>query len=474
MSTANLTSLYVHRPERFTACSLFPEPIPSLFIDGSKCDIQNISANGVGCLCPRDTQWRDSSTSDVSLSFKQRGQEFYSGKASIRRINFDGDRQFAGISFDDVDFSLADLRLSNTLLLCGFDGRFYTHENVPENYKMLCADFLGFIANTLNAATANIVGDKASLTDSEKSKIAIELHEQTKEAWLAFIEQLNACVLQYRSDPPVKSAVKKFTEALITPFLSDGECWRRSYDKPLGYPGDYQIMNYAYDFEPLGETVRAKYLHLVGVTSGRLILSRMESILEMLTDHACKRPQKEKYRIISIGSGPAREIEALAVNVQNKAGLMLDAALVDSEPEAIAYCEARLAAPSKQTPFDFKTINVSIRDIVSEKYGDEVYRGVDTIYSAGLFDYLGPLTSKRYVKRLYAALEPGGRIIIGNVNDKPTGAIWVMEYATDWGLHFRNDREMLAMAEGISGAKVTLTEDPNESVYFLVIDKPAA
>ena len=474
MSTANLTSIYVHRPERFTASSVFPEPIPSLFINGSKCDIQDISANGVACLCPRDSQWRDNSTSDVRLSFKQKGRELYSGKASIRRINFDGDRQFAGISLNNGDFSLADLRLSNILFLFGVEGRFYAHENVPESYKMLCADFLGFVADALNAAIAKSnASDEASLTDREKDKIAIDLHEQTKEAWLSFMEQLNACVLQYRSDPQVKSAVKKFTEALITPFLSEGACWRRSYDKPLGYPGDYQIMNYAYDFEPLGDTVREKYLHLIGVTSGRLILSRMDSILALLTDHACEQSQKEKYRAISIGSGPAREIEALALNLQNKAGRMLDAVLVDSEPEAIAYCNAHLGGPSKDVPFDFETINVSIRDIVSEKYGGEVYHGIDAIYSAGLFDYLGPLTSKRYVHKLYAALQPGGRVIIGNVNDKPTGAIWVMEYATDWGLHFRNDREMLAMAEGISGAKVTLTEDSHKSVYFLVIDKPA-
>ncbi len=467
MSTANFTRVHLPRPERFLAADLFPDPIPDFVIDGDHCDIENISASGVACLFPSGALWKRQSASSVDLLINQSGHELYSGKASIRRINFQNGRQFAGISFDDAGFSLADLRLSNAMVLFGQDNEIPDHECVPEAYKSLCADFLGYIAEQLSVLAAH-----PDQSGAEADKVANDHHEQTKDEWLGYIERLNRCVLGYRENTQVKAAVKRFTENLITPLLSAGECWRRSYTKPLGYPGDYQIMNYAYDFEPLGDALPAKYLHLVGVTSGRLILSRMDSLVEMLTAHAVERPENKRFKVISIGSGPAREIESLARAVNQESGRRLDAVLVDSEPAAIAYAEKLLSPLSEKIGFDFDTMNVSIRDIVSERYSDAIYRNVNVIYSSGLFDYLGPRTARRYVEKLYAALEPGGRVIIGNVNDKPTGAIWVMEYATDWGLYFRNDQEMLAMAEGLADAKVTLTEDANASVYFLVVEKP--
>ena len=96
----------------------------------------------------------------------------------------------------------------------------------------------------------------------------------------------------------------------------------------------------------------------------------------------------------------------------------------------------------------------------------------DIIYSSGLVDYLNPLLAQRFVKRLYEYVKPGGQVIIGNVNDAPTGMIWPLEYITDWSLYFRTEDDMRAIAQDIPGASVSVISDPMKAIHFLVVEKP--
>ncbi len=73
---------------------------------------------------------------------------------------------------------------------------------------------------------------------------------------------------------------------------------------------------------------------------------------------------------------------------------------------------------------------------------------------------------------MYEFLKPGGKLIIGNVNDLRTGTLWPMEYILDWTLYFRNETEMRAMASEATGGIVSIESDPMNAIYFLIVEKP--
>ena len=118
-------------------------------------------------------------------------------------------------------------------------------------------------------------------------------------------------------------------------------------------------------------------------------------------------------------------------------------------------------------------LNVSFKEMLgASPVGAQIFQQ-DIVYSAGLVDYLNPLLAMRFVRRMYDFLKPGGRLIIGNVNDCRTGTLWPMEYVLDWTLYFRSENDMKALASEVEGAKFQILSDPLNAIYFLVLDKPA-
>ena len=51
--------------------------------------------------------------------------------------------------------------------------------------------------------------------------------------------------------------------------------WWRCYEKPLGYPGDFEVMNYVYTWRHQGETVFGRLLHRIGLHAMECVTSRM-------------------------------------------------------------------------------------------------------------------------------------------------------------------------------------------------------
>ena len=472
MSSALDQAYFKDRPQRFDASAIFSNHPPKLFIGDIECRLKNLSQNGVGCQALADNDEFPGSSQDLDLQFRQLGQVIHTQRASIARVDHSGPRPFLGIALRGSQFELNHLRVANARALASPEAAAQLRADIPTIYKSFCADVLAFIGHRLEIIDRHISPIESDLSEGEKDAIAEDLHDRVKAEWLRLMEQGNDCVIPFHSDADLRRAMKLYTEHTVTPLMIDGASWRRSYCKPLGYPGDYQIMNFMYDANPIGATVRSRFLHLIGLTSGQLIVSRMNSLLDLLADQAWREGANtsESFKVLSVGSGPAREMEPLARRIRERRGL--DVTLVDSEPLAIDYSSKALTALQNELPISFEAFNISFQDILKERYIHKVYDHADVIYSSGMLDYLGPLTAKRYISRLYREIKPGGRIMIGNVNNKRTGALWVMEYALDWGLFFRDEAAMRALGEGLEGATVSIEEDATKSVYFLIIDKP--
>ena len=462
------------RPKRFRANTLFLGVPPKAWFDDHEFDLKDISITGAGCgsrdLTIEETPFEG--PQDGIFRLTQCGREIFSAVATKVRAQAAGGEHVVGVALKGQRFNLDLLVRKNAGALALEPLPDPSAYEPPQEYKSYCAEVLNFVGGYLNRIQKHLTPIENQLTSIEADDVVRELANAAADPWRTLLESGNDLVIESDRDKEKRIGLKVFTERVVTPELIGGASWSRCYFKPLGYPGDYQIMNFMYDNEPVGDNLRSKFLHMLGVIAGKPIVSRMDTLAQLIVDHAASRETDEApVNIMSIGCGPARELEPiLKMSPQTT---KWEATLVDQEPLALEYALSSaigLGAPDRMKA---TALNVSFKDMLNgTPVGAQIF-GQDIVYSAGLVDYLSPLLALRFVRRMYDFIRPGGRLIIGNVNNSRTGTLWPMEYVLDWTLYFRNMDEMKAIAGGIEGAQMRIVSDPLDAIYFLVLDKPA-
>ena len=178
---------------------------------------------------------------------------------------------------------------------------------VPAEYRVFCTEVLDYISDRRQFIDSNIAPHEKFFTPEEADTVAVGLEGTSRDAWRELCFRGNQLVLPHMKDPETLKELKQFTEKLLTYELVKGTNWHRSYFKPMGYPGDFRIMNYMYDHQPEGATTYSRYLHMLGLISGEPIVSRMEYISRHL--NSLNDGTDNIYHVMSIGSGPAREVQ---------------------------------------------------------------------------------------------------------------------------------------------------------------------
>jgi len=460
------------RPERHAARTLFAGAPPRVWFDDREFLLDNISATGAGCrtneFLPEEMAIEGDGRGVLRLT--QFGREIFSARARMARTGLDRGSLIVGLALDNASFPLTDLIRKNAgALAYGFAEADHSRAAPSAAYKSYCADVLAFIGGYLEHIDRHLSPIENKLEARAVDEIIMEMIEGATPSWRTLLEEGNDLVIPAHDDKAARLLLKQYTERVITRKLTAGESWARSYFKPMGYPGDFRIMNYMYDGVPEGDGMHAKFLHMLGVVAGRPIVTRMQALADLILDHASATPDQNEFKIMSIGSGPARELEPL---VKASGGLSWQATLVDQEPEALNYALDKAASLSAGNALKVSALNISFRDMLNATPLRAHLVEQDIIYSSGLVDYLNPLLAMRFVRRMFDFLKPGGKLIIGNVNDLRTGTLWPMEYILDWTLYFRDETEMKAMANETPGAIVSIETDPLRAIYFLVVEKP--
>jgi SAM-dependent methyltransferase len=134
---------------------------------------------------------------------------------------------------------------------------------------------------------------------------------------------------------------------------------------------------------------------------------------------------------------------------------------LDHDPNAISYAKALLSDKAgdkcrfvNENIFKFKT--------------DKTY---DLVWSAGLFDYFDDKTFVTVLKKLYEAVKPGGKLIIGNFSwESETRFLKVF---VDWNLNYRANTDLLGLAElaGIDKTKIQIVSESENVNLFMTISK---
>ena len=226
-----------------------------------------------------------------------------------------------------------------------------------------------------------------------------------------------------------------------------------SYRKPLGYAGDFEIIDKIYQQKICGDKKFQKWDKYYYSREGCKAVRNRKNYFIKLVREKCSTIERP-LRILNIASGPCRDLLELLEQVP--AG-KLKVHCVEMDPKAIAYAGNLLGSFSAAVKFTQKNI---FKFNTEEKF--------DLVWSAGLFDYFEDDVFIKLLLKVRAWCAPAGEMVIGNFSDSNPSRSY-MENAIDWKLFHRSGATLktLALKAGFDKDQVTIASEPLGVNLFL-------
>lgn len=253
----------------------------------------------------------------------------------------------------------------------------------------------------------------------------------------------------------------------------------RCFTKPLGYAGDYGMVNLMLGSPFQGVTLFAKLLNYAFMQTGPVQAhrNRINYLVESLREVATRRAsQGLRTRVLNLGCGPAEEVQRFIES--DPISQYCDFELLDFNPETLRHTERELANSQEKAGYEVevKLIEESIQGFLKQASRDESYprESYDFVYCAGLFDYLQQRFCAKLTKVMFGLVKEGGLAVVTNVSTDNTIPA-VMADFLEWTLIERSEEEMLDLvpADNLSLLK-ELKSDSTRINLFLELRKSVA
>ncbi len=209
---------------------------------------------------------------------------------------------------------------------------------------------------------------------------------------------------QFGSDPEALRAKQDEFRRMTEESFAKSFFMHRARNWPQGYPGDYEIIEKAYNNQPLSQGLgRLLDLYFLNTTLAHGIRYRRARMRELLAEEMQRRPGA---RVLNIGCGPCREVVELAPVIRETGAHFT---CVDFDPDALVYSADRMLVCGLEHHVTFRQYN-ALRMISAPRNIAEFGR-FDVIYTIGLLDYLTDEVLIRMIRSLRETLYPGGTLV---------------------------------------------------------------
>lgn len=469
-----------YRAERFKTSNLMQEISPQINLEDKSFDIFDISMSGLSFISTTKAILTSDIDRDIPVTLKLGSDEIFQGKGQIRRIESKEQEQKIALELTDgyLDIQQIIAQHDSLSLQNRIKKGLSDHSGlVPSGYKQVISDAVYLLKSsrdTLNAVEESLKSHEPRRAERIQD-IIYECEKVALERWRKISERAMVELNLMRGNNEAIKAAKHYTETVLTPELTPGACWRRSYEKPLGYPGDFEVMNYAYNLSLIGETAYEKFCHRLGTSTGEFISTRMTFVKQKIAEIVASAAQSERteVRVSSLGCGPAQEVANFLKG--HVSSVATHFTLIDQDQSALSYAYKnsypeviRLNGKASVT-----CLHATFLEFLAAGNLFNRIEAQDMIYAVGLVDYLTDRRAARLVKDLYRNLRPGGTLIIGSMYDSEKSLEWQVEFVTDWQLEYRDEENMLAMTNALpKDASRNVSIDSTGHCIVLEIQKP--
>jgi len=287
----------------------------------------------------------------------------------------------------------------------------------------------------------------------EKMKFYLDMLEN--EASLVDIEQI--------------SLHSTFTQSSLHPLLLRAPFVFRTYTKPLGYAGDYQMVNQIIDNPRQGpstyfQMVNVAFLQTAVAAAHRNRIDILVGFLTRMADAAMQAGRT--FRILNVGCGPAIEVQRFLQTYPHPEILSFE--LVDFSEETLAWTRAKLSSIISRIgkPITIHYVHDSVHQLLKRRIdpASDSAREFDAVYCAGLFDYLSDKVCSRLTAHFAARTQHGGVLLITNVHSS-NPVRYCMDQLLDWYLIYRNEIQISTLLPSKSIKRNIWTEDTGVNVF---------
>jgi extracellular factor (EF) 3-hydroxypalmitic acid methyl ester biosynthesis protein len=424
--------------------------------------------------------------SEVLGNFKIIIQErtVYAGRAVVAALVNTGTMLVCEAKLDESSFLLASFSpgQDSASLHEGFEA-FLRHwqrlYRVLPGFKVVVADMQTFLTDLrlwLEQVELEIRSAPAGNRLEMEQRAVQEIGRALVPAFDAMHERLES--VSESIEEELRPVHQNFAKRQLHPLVMCSPFAYRTYHKPLGYAGDYEMVDMILRNPYEGGSLFAKVVNLWFLSQwpARAHRNRIRHLKGLLKEETRRRAGRGRpLRVLNLGCGPAREIQEFLA----EDGLCDHAqfSLLDFNEETIRHT-SRVLEELKRRYHRRTLIQVqkkSVQHVLKEGAKPLVEgadRSYDFIYCAGLFDYLPDRTCRQLMNIFYDWLAPGGLVTATNVEDcKPFRHM--LEFVLDWHLIYRGIKKSAALlpqqAEAGNGR---IFKDPTEVNVFIEVRKP--
>lgn len=382
------------------------------------------------------------------LNIRSGERSIYKGQAVVVSLLNTGLMAVVSLTLTDAwnDLGVIDHSTRSVSDAVGrFVAEWEARPRIGEAYQVVVNDLRAYFAEVtrwLDQAdiTAGLPRDaQGRVRDEVFYEIAQPLMATVREYLVRFEEEAA------KVPPDTEAAHRAFAQAAIHPLVLRAPFVYRTFAKPLGYAGDYQMVNQILGNPREGPSTYFELVNFIFLQSSvaQAHRNRVDILLERLQALAAQaRAQGRRLRILNVGCGPAGELQRLVATGQPLDHL--DVTLMDFSDETLLYTSQRLieaAQAAGREPLQVTLRHESVHQLLKRSSREQAVppeEQYDHIYCAGLFDYLADKACARLIAYFDRHLRPGGSVLVTNVHRNNPERFW-MEHFMEWYLIYRDE-----------------------------------
>ena len=265
-------------------------------------------------------------------------------------------------------------------------------------------------------------------------------------------------------------AHRNFAQSALHPLLLRAPFVYRTFAKPMGYAGDYEMVNQILADPRQGpntyfQIVNTLFLNCAVAQAHR---NRIDILVDYL-NRAAELAEREgrQVNILNVGCGPAVEIQRFIETHPNPQRLSFT--LVDFSEETLQYTRGCIenAARAHDKTVHVQFVHESVHDLLKRAVRGDSLSGqekFDFVYCAGLFDYLSDKVCARLLQYFVLRSRDGGQILVTNVhsgNPERNG----MEHLLEWHLIYRDEGQLESVLPAQRAATRLYTDDTGVNLF---------
>ncbi len=472
------------RPMRHNLSNMEPQQKTIHFTDHNGLHysgiLKNISEYGLAFALKTEPDAQFLRLGDTINPFEvQVGREMiYDGKVTIAMLRSEQDKTIVGVSFGERCESVHDvIRQSGEADQADESPISLKLDKIDTSFKALVAD-LRYVLETVQEAMEEeekTISRYGTVHRNRMEKVAIKRFERPVFNYFddAMI-QLNGLVCNF--DEQTHAYHREYFQKQLGTLIWQSPFAKRAYTKPLGYAGDYEMMDMIYRNPYEGDTLYAKLMQVYftyHIPPAKAVRNRVPLLLKKIEQVAKKgKHATRRSRILSLACGPANEV--LEFINQSEASNNVELTLIDIEPEALYFTQEMVLEAIRNNKRTIKAhiYYLPLMQLLTQHTKHVHLTNRDLIYCMGLFDYFPDRVVQGALKVLYQMLSSEGRLIVGNFDPCNTFK-GCLEYCLEWPLIYRSQEELVRLAKKSVGSTTGISCEAESTGInnFLIIER---